>query len=61
MKLVYGITMEPAICLVEFSLMSNNKSELETSVMGTSICLNSSLLSRVALPFPKNPSNGLSL
>jgi hypothetical protein len=61
MKLVYGMTTEPAICLVEFSLMSSNKSELETSVIGTSICLNSALLSRVALLFPKNPSKGLSL
>ncbi|MDD1731465.1 MAG: hypothetical protein LUO83_04865 [Methanothrix sp.] len=56
MKLSYGIAMEPWMCLVEFSLISSNRSELETSATGTSICLNSWLFSCAAELFPISPS-----
>lgn len=44
------------MCLVEFSLISSNRSELETSAIGTSICLNSGLFSDAAVLFPISPS-----
>lgn len=37
-------------------LISSNKSELETSLIGTSMCSNSSLLSSLAVLFSINPS-----
>ena len=48
--------MESAICFVEFSLISSNRSELETSAMGTSMRLNSSLRPEVALLLSTNRS-----